>query len=388
MTTVTDTPYLHHNRSNVKTPTSQAIGDLTTSTKATMPFNIKDSHHNSLVSFTQNLSQRIPNPKDNFQKFSTSLLKNKVLLVPTRLALKRQRASLKPPTLKCEPVYSETLQMELGNPEELTSHSDHDEDEQTATTISQHMHLSREHNRMRSTSNQSSPLRGDTPHTVPADIALLYREKPLFSHPITGNFIVRYAEENGGPSPCSYVLPRKSCREKNAPAFSFGSKCSVERKGGSRTAWQKQWFAHSDPYTTKVDFNREPVWPTPFHYPAKPSLGVQVTKVSFPAWSIATRLQTNPTLIPENNPGPDTYDTISAFQKLKAKNTFITLKSRPGGTQLSTIHTSSKTPGPGAHDNRKFLSNKYSAPKHSFGRRMPTSLGQDPYVNTLPSIET
>ncbi|CAF4854600.1 unnamed protein product, partial [Rotaria sp. Silwood2] len=47
-----------------------------------------------------------------------------------------------------------------------------------------------------------------------------------------------------------------------------------------------------------------------------------------------------------------------------------------------------KAPGPGGHDERKFLSNKYSAPKHSFGKRMPTSLGQDPYVKTLPSIET
>ncbi|CAF2439667.1 unnamed protein product [Rotaria sp. Silwood2] len=388
MTAVADTSYLQHNQSNVKTPTSQAIGDLATSTKATMPFNIPESHHNSLVSFAQDLSQRIPNPKDNFQKFSTSLLKNKVLLVPTRLALKRQRASLKPPSLKHEPVFSDKLQMELGNAEELTLHSDHDEDEHSTTMISQHIQLSRERNRMQSTSNQSSPLRGDTPHTVPTDISLLYREKPLFSHPITGNFIVQYAEDNGGPSPCSYVLPRKSCREKNAPAFSFGSKCSVERTGGSRTAWQKQWFAHSDPYTTKVDFNREPVWPTPFHYPAKTSLGSQVTKISFPAWSIATRLHTTPNLMPDNNPGPDTYNTISAFQKLKAKNTFITLKSRPGGTQISTTQHSSKTPGPGAHDERKFLSNKYSAPKHSFGKRMPTSLGQDPYVKTLPSIET
>jgi hypothetical protein len=46
-------------------------------------------------------------------------------------------------------------------------------------------------------------------------------------------------------------------------------------------------------------------------------------------------------------------------------------------------------PGPNAYDERKFLSNKYSAPKHSFGRRMPTSYAQDPYVNTLPpSIKT
>jgi hypothetical protein len=43
-------------------------------------------------------------------------------------------------------------------------------------------------------------------------------------------------------------------------------------------------------------------------------------------------------------------------------------------------------PGPNAYDERKFLLNKYSAPKYSFGKRIPTSLGQDPYVNTLPSI--
>jgi len=113
----------------------------------------------------------------------------------------------------------------------------------------------------------------------------------------------------------------------------------LHTEGGSRTAWNKQWFAHSDPYTTKVDFNREIVWPTPFHYPAKPTLGNQITKVSFPAWSIGTRLPTNSTITPENNPSPDTYDTISAFQKLTKTNTHITLKSRSGGTQVSTIPT-------------------------------------------------
>ncbi len=47
-----------------------------------------------------------------------------------------------------------------------------------------------------------------------------------------------------------------------------------------------------------------------------------------------------------------------------------------------------RIPGPNTYDEKKFLSNKYSAPKHSFGRRMPTSYSQDPYVNTLPPIET
>jgi hypothetical protein len=107
-------------------------------------------------------------------------------------------------------------------------------------------------------------------------------------------------------------------------------------EGGSRTAWHKQWFAHSDPHTTKVDFNRETVWPTPFHYPAKPTLGIQVTKVSFPAWTIGTRLQTNATTSVEDSPSPDSYDTVSAFKKLTAKDTNFTFKTRAGGTQVST----------------------------------------------------
>ena len=55
------------------------------------------------------------------------------------------------------------------------------------------------------------------------------REKPSFIHPVTGNYIVQYTEDNGGPSPCSYVLPRKSSREKNAPAYTFGTRCLVEK---------------------------------------------------------------------------------------------------------------------------------------------------------------
>lgn len=184
------------------------------------------------------------------------------------------------------------------------------------------------------------------------------------------------------------------------------SLCSVE--GGSRTGWQKQWFAHSDPFTTKVDFRREKIWPTPVHYPPKTTLGNQVTKMSFPSWSMGVRFPTSLTTNSESNPSPDTYDTDTAFRKLVAKTTQITLKSRPGGTQLSTNQNTSKNvstsqehrrlfsslenqttiPGPNAYDEKKFLSNKSSAPKHSFGKRVPTSLRQDPYVNTLPSIGT
>ena len=45
-----------------------------------------------------------------------------------------------------------------------------------------------------------------------------------------------------------------------------------------------------------------------------------------------------------------------------------------------------KTPGPGAHDERKFFVNKSASPKYSFGKRIPTSLAQDPYVNVLPAV--
>jgi hypothetical protein len=112
-------------------------------------------------------------------------------------------------------------------------------------------------------------------------------------------------------------------------------------EGGSRTAWEKQWFAHSNPFTTKVDFNRERAWPTPVDYTPPTTFGVQPTKVSFPSWSIATRLETDPTFIQDTGPSPNTYEAIDAFHKLTAKNTHITLKSRPGGTQLSTKSSTS-----------------------------------------------
>jgi hypothetical protein len=34
------------------------------------------------------------------------------------------------------------------------------------------------------------------------------------------------------------------------------------------------------------------------------------------------------------------------------------------------------------------MSNKPSSPKHSFGKRIPSSLCQDPYVSVLPTFRT
>ncbi|CAF2585624.1 unnamed protein product [Rotaria sp. Silwood2] len=367
-------------RGRTATAKVKVIHELAGSTLTTMTPITKRAHNISLVTLAQDFAHRVSKRQENYQKFSSSLLKNKSLLVPTRLAIKRQRAAFKGPSLQYEPVRSEKFQMELGSLVDTTEQIYRGDTRQTTTP--------EEDNRIKSTSIPTSSLREDTPHTNPADISLMYREKPLYLHPITGHFIVQYVEDSGSPSPCSYVLPRKSCREKNAPAYSFGTRCLVEKKGGSRTAWQKQWFANSDPFTTKVDFNRELSWPTPFHYYVEPALGSQSTKPTFPAWSIATRLQSSPPIISENNPAPDTYDTATAFRKLTAKSTPITLKSRIGGTKISTNQSIDITPGPGAHDESKFLSNRRSSPKHSFGKRIPASLCQDPYVNVIPSIRT
>jgi hypothetical protein len=174
MTTITDTSPLRHTRSYTITPKFRIRGDLATSTVTTMAPAMKNPHENSAASSNQDFPRRIQNPEQRFQTFSTSLLKNKGLLVPTRLALKRQRASLKAPSTKFEPVHSDILQMELGNPEELLLHNDRDDEDHTSM-VTRGTHLLPEQNRMQSTSNQTSTVRGDTPHTAPTDISLLYR---------------------------------------------------------------------------------------------------------------------------------------------------------------------------------------------------------------------
>ena len=92
-----------------------------------------------------------------YRQNPTPLLKNRNLLVAARLALRRQRAALRGPTIQHEPIRSETLQMELGNPDEaLLEHSR----DVTITPL---------------LSNRSSPFRQDSPQTVPTDISLMFR---------------------------------------------------------------------------------------------------------------------------------------------------------------------------------------------------------------------
>lgn len=174
MNSFLDTSFLRFNRNYLRKSASPNVGDMTESTNTTLSPAIKCQHDNSAASFEHNLPQRTLNPREDFQKFSTKLMKNKTSLVQRRLALKRQRTSLKPTIRKLAPIYTDKLQMELGNLEGFPSPCDQDE-EDLRTMISQNIHSSIERSHPQSISNQSSPLRDDTPHTLPTDISLLYR---------------------------------------------------------------------------------------------------------------------------------------------------------------------------------------------------------------------
>jgi hypothetical protein len=159
------TPLLpsHYLRSRTVTPRSKIISALATSTMTTMAPAVKHAHDTSLVTLAQDFAHQISKHEEKYEKFSASFLKNKSLLVPTRLALKRQRAALKAPSLQYEPIQSETYQIELGNPDDIVTQDDY------------HRTISAEENRIKSTSTRLSPLRGDTPHTLPTDISLMYK---------------------------------------------------------------------------------------------------------------------------------------------------------------------------------------------------------------------
>merc|ERR1712226_666156 len=62
-----------------------------------------------------------------------------------------------------------------------------------------------------------------------------------------------------GPTPWSYSPMVKPLKETNAPAWSFGKRSFVEKKGGSRKSWEKSWFHTDDVWKMKTDFVDEVV---------------------------------------------------------------------------------------------------------------------------------
>jgi len=130
----------------------------------------KNVHDNSLATFAQDVPPRIQIPEQKLLKFSTTSLKDRALLVPTRLALKRQRPPIKPPTIKHESVNSDTFQIELGHLEESTTHRVQDYDKYHSL-MSQNTPFYPE----QSTAFHLNSARGDTPYTAATDISLMYR---------------------------------------------------------------------------------------------------------------------------------------------------------------------------------------------------------------------
>ena len=115
-------------------------------------------HPSSLASITQEQPYvNIPLLSQQHRPNPTPFVKNRNLLVAARLALRRQRAALKGPTLQYEPTRSDTLQMELASRDE--------------TFIDQH----RDVLISSSLSNHTIPFRQESPQTVPADVSLMFR---------------------------------------------------------------------------------------------------------------------------------------------------------------------------------------------------------------------
>ena len=181
MITVLDPLTLRYHTNQLQLPRSRLTEERTSPTCTTMPSALRRPHAASLISTAFDVPSPRSDPEKNYQLFSKSLLKNKSLLVPRRLALKRQRGPLKGPVKAYGPVKLDLLQMELGNPEEYLlqwdSYDDEqdDEDDEQIRKVSPRLNVSPEKKQNELSSQYSSPLRVTTPHTAPADISMLFK---------------------------------------------------------------------------------------------------------------------------------------------------------------------------------------------------------------------
>lgn len=233
----TESLLTHYQQHRSITPKTRVKADVATSTVTTVAPISERAPDTSLASVSHDQYLRILTREERNPTTPSAKLTNRNLLVSRRLALKRQRAAIKGPSLHYAPIRSEAFQLELGNADDIQT----SDDRHTIASPSV------SNQRLRPISTHTAPFRGETPRTAPADISLMYRsvrrevvrrefriirsfrEKPTYSHPITGRFLVKYSEDTGNPSPCAYVLPRKPCRERNAPAYTFGTRCLVEK---------------------------------------------------------------------------------------------------------------------------------------------------------------
>lgn len=164
-----------------------------------------------------------------------------------------------------------------------------------------------------------------------------------------------------GPGPTAYSPRNRPLKETNSPAWTFGSKCFIEKGGGSRTSWEKTWFQNPEVWTSKVDFYNDSAWPTPTHYRHRPALGPrQRTMIEAPSFTIGTRREmTLNKMGSDKEPSPVDYDKDMA-DKIVLKNApAFSHQFRREGTVVWP--SKDKGPGPGSYS-PKYAYNKPHGP--------------------------
>ncbi|XP_045188866.2 uncharacterized protein LOC123546554 [Mercenaria mercenaria] len=165
-----------------------------------------------------------------------------------------------------------------------------------------------------------------------------------------------------GPGPTNYSPRNRPLNETNSPAWTFGSKCFIEKAGsGSRTSWEKTWFQNPEVWTSKVDFYNDSAWPTPTHYRHRPALGPrQRTMIEAPSFTIGTRRETTFSKAgSEKEPSPVDYDKDVADKIVLKKAPAFSHQFRREGTVVWS--SKEKVPGPGSYS-PKFSYNKPHCP--------------------------
>ncbi|XP_071115721.1 uncharacterized protein [Haliotis cracherodii] len=152
-----------------------------------------------------------------------------------------------------------------------------------------------------------------------------------------------------GPSPWTYSPRNKPLYETNAPAWTFGARCSPEREGGSRTSWAKTWFQTPHVWHTKVDFVSDGTWPTPNLYKKGSLLGPrQRTMPESPSYSMGRKGDFSITKQgAAKEPSPGEYDTHHSDRALFRRHPAYSHQFRREGTILWS--SAEDTPGPGSY---------------------------------------
>ena len=158
----------HYQQHRSITPKTRVKADVATSTVTTVAPVLQRAPDTSLASVTQDHYLRILTREERNPTTPSANLTNRNLLVSRRLALKRQRAAIHGPSLHYAPIRSAAFQLELGNADDIQT----GDDRHTIASPSV------ANQRIRPISTHTTPLRGETPHSAPTDISLMYRSVP------------------------------------------------------------------------------------------------------------------------------------------------------------------------------------------------------------------